>query len=101
MLADADRIVIGEMEDAKIDDLKRIAKKLVEKTDLPIAISSASDLCVFLTHSGKSKLKCGKLVKEFATGAGGKGGGGDTQAQVIFNNLDLMRNFIMIVKASV
>ncbi|MBR5228379.1 MAG: alanyl-tRNA editing protein [Firmicutes bacterium] len=101
MLAEADRVVVGEMENAKIDDLKRIAKKLVEMTDLPVAISSASDLCVFLTHSGKSKLKCGKIVKEFATGAGGKGGGGDTQAQVIFNNLDLMRNFIMIVKASV
>jgi len=101
MLAEADRIVTGEMEDAKIDDLKRIAKKLVEKTDMPVAISSASDLCVFLTHSGKSKLKCGKLVKEFAVGAGGKGGGGDTQAQVFFNSPDLMRNFIMIVKASV
>ena len=40
MLAEADRIVTGEMEDAKIDDLKRIAKKLVEKTDMPVAISS-------------------------------------------------------------
>ena len=101
MLAEADSVVAGEMEKATIDDLKRIAKKLVDMTDKPVAISSASDLCVFLTHSGKSKLKCGKIVKEFATGAGGKGGGGDTQAQVIFNNIDLMRNFIMIVKASV
>ncbi len=101
MLSEVDRLVIGELDKANIDDLKRIAKKLVEKTDLPVAISSRSDLCVFLTHSGKSKFKCGKIVKEFAIGSGGKGGGGDTQAQVIFNNLELMRNFIMIVKASV
>lgn len=93
-------IVLGELEKGNIEDLRQVAKKLVKMTDLPVVISSASDLCVLLTHSGKSSVKCGALVKEFAVGAGGKGGGGDTQAQVFFNNADLMNNFIEIVKAS-
>ena len=41
------------------------------------------------------------MVKEYAVGAGGKGGGGDSQAQVFFNNEDLMRNFIAIVRCGV
>ena len=98
-IKDADRIVLGELEKAHIDDLRQVAKKLVNMTDLPVVLSSLSDLCVFMTHSGKSKMKCGALVKEYAVGAGGKGGGGDTQAQVFFNNADLMHNFIAIVKA--
>lgn len=98
-IKDADKIVLGELEKAQIDDLRQVAKKLVNMTDLPVVLSSLSDLCVFMTHNGKSKMKCGALVKEFAVGAGGKGGGGDTQAQVFFNNADLMHNFIAIVKA--
>ena len=98
-IKDADGIVLGELEKAHIDDLRQVAKKLVNMTDLPVVLSSLSDLCVFMTHSGKSKMKCGALVKEYAVGAGGKGGGGDTQAQVFFNNADLMHNFIAIVKA--
>ncbi len=95
----ADKIVLGELEKAQIDDLRQVAKKLVNMTDMPVVLSSLSNLCVFMTHSGKSKMKCGALVKEYAVGAGGKGGGGDTQAQVFFNNADLMHNFIAIVKA--
>lgn len=98
-IKDADNIVIGEIDKAQIDDLRQVAKKLVNMTDLPVVLSSLSDLCVFMTHSGRSNMKCGTLVKEFAVGAGGKGGGGDTQAQVFFNNADLMHNFIAIVRA--
>ena len=77
------------------------AKKVTAKTDLPVILSSAKHLCVFMTHTGKSRLRCGAVVKEFAVGAGGKGGGSDTQAQVIFSSLDTMRNFILIAQASV
>lgn len=98
-IKDADNVVVGEIDKAQIDDLRHVAKKLVNMTDLPVVLSSLSDLCVFMTHSGKSNMKCGALVKEFAVGAGGKGGGGDTQAQVFFNNADLMHNFIAIVRA--
>ena len=100
LLKKADKMVAGEFERADIDELKRVAKKILADTDLPVVLSSASDLCVFMTHSGKSGLKCGSLVKEFAAGAGGRGGGSDTQAQVIFNNIELMRNFIKIVESS-
>ncbi len=92
--------VVHEFEYETLDDLRRIAKKIIAKTDLPVLISSLHEKCVFLTHSGKSSLKCGAVVKEFAVGAGGKGGGSDTQAQVIFNSEDTMRNFILIAKAS-
>ncbi len=92
--------VVREFEFEKLDDLKRIAKKIIAKTDLPVMLSSLHEKCVFLTHSGKSNLRCGAVVKEFAVGAGGKGGGSDTQAQVIFNNEDTMRNFILIAAAS-
>ena len=97
----AEKTVSHEFEAETIDDLKRIAKKVTAKTDLPVILSSAKHLCVFMTHTGKSRLRCGAVVKEFAVGAGGKGGGSDTQAQVIFSSLDTMRNFILIAQASV
>ena len=84
-----------------MDDLKRIAKKLTAKTDRPVILSSEKNLCVFMTHTGKSSLRCGAVVREFAAGSGGKGGGSDTQAQAVFNNADTMRNFILIARASV
>ena len=99
--AEAEKTVSHEFEAETIDDLKRIAKKVTAKTDLPVILSSAKHLCVFMTHTGKSRLRCGAVVKEFAVGAGGKGGGSDTQAQVIFSSLDTMRNFILIAQASV
>lgn len=101
ILSEAEKTVSHEFEAETIDDLKRIAKKVTAKTDLPVILSSAKHLCVFMTHTGKSRLRCGAVVKEFAVGAGGKGGGSDTQAQVIFSSLDTMRNFILIAQASV
>ncbi len=100
LLKDMGHAVIHEFERESMDELKRIAKKVTAKTDLPVILSSAKDLCVFLTHTGKSEFKCGAIVKEFAVGTGGKGGGSDTQAQAIFNNLDTMRNFVLIASAS-
>ena len=90
-----------EYENGTIDDLMRTAKKLMEKTDLPIVLSSLQVMSVLITHNGKSKLKCGQVVKEFAVGAGGKGGGSDTQARAIFSDVDIMRNFIKIIEAHV
>ncbi len=99
LLEGAERAVIHEFEAESIDELKRIAKKLTAKTDLPVILSSEKQLCVFMTHTGKSGLRCGTVVREFAAGAGGKGGGSDTQAQAIFTNADTMRNFIRLAEA--
>ena len=96
-----DKMISREFESETIDDLKRIAKKLTAKTDLPVVLSSVKNLCVFMTHTGKSTLRCGAVVREFAAGSGGKGGGSDTQAQAVFNNADTMRNFVRIVGASI
>lgn len=99
LLKGAERAVIHEFESETIDELKRVAKKLTAKTDLPVILSSQKQLCVFMTHTGKSGIRCGAVVKEFAVGAGGKGGGSDTQAQAIFTNVDLMRNFVRLAEA--
>lgn len=98
--AAGETLVAAEMEKEDIDDLKRIARKLTARTDLPVALSSEAALCVFLTHSGKSGMRCGSLVKEFASGYGGKGGGSDTLAQAVFRDAEMMRNFVRIVRAS-
>ncbi len=101
LLFGAGNCVTGELEKDGIDELKRIAKKVTARTDLPVILSSEEGLCVFLTHSGKSGLRCGALVKEFASGFGGRGGGSDTQAQAVFKNAETMRNFVQIAQASV
>ena len=98
-LAAADTFVLGQLDKAQLEDLRQVARKLLKETDLPVILVSLSEKCVFLTHSGKSEMKCGALVKEYALGAGGKGGGGDSQAQVFFTDTGLMNNFVDIVKA--
>ena len=35
--------------------MKRIAKKVTAKTDLPVILSSAKHLCVFMTHTGQEQ----------------------------------------------
>ncbi|MBQ4340707.1 MAG: alanyl-tRNA editing protein [Firmicutes bacterium] len=101
LVADSEKVVSFEYDDQSLDDLKFMAKKIMEITDLPVILSSTSCMTVLLTHSGKSKLKCGKLVKEFACGFGGKGGGSDTLAQALFSDVEIMRNFVKISLMSV
>lgn len=99
LISEASDFVYQEYENATLDDLKFTAKKIAEQTDLPVVLSSLSCLSVLLTHSGKSKMNCGQIVKEFACGFGGKGGGSNTLAQALFTDGEVMRNFIKIVQA--
>lgn len=101
LVAEADKYIHYEYDDQSLDELKFMAKKIMEITDLPIILSSTSCMTVLLTHSGKSKLECGKLVKEFACGFGGKGGGSSSLAQALFNDKEIMRNFVKIVLMSI
>ena len=101
LIAEADRAVVHEFEDRSLDELKFLGKKLTDLTDLPVILSSLSCKTVLLTHSGKSALKCGQVVKEFAVGFGGKGGGSDTLAQALFTDDAVMRNFVEIARHSV
>ena len=94
-------LILGQYRQETLDGLKLIAKKVMEKTDLPVVLSSESGLCVLLTHTGNNKIKCGQIVKEFACGYGGKGGGSDTLAQAIFTDKEVMDNFLKIVEAHV
>lgn len=98
ILASAGAVAVSELENADLDELRRVAKKLTAATEKPVILSSASDLCVLLTYAGKKQLKFGQIVKEFAVGAGGKGGGRDDQAQVVFEDAGLMRNFVKIAE---
>ena len=101
LLKEAEKVVEHEYEDYTLDDLKMLGKQLTEMTDLPVVISSAKVNTVLLTHSGKSSLRCGAVVKEFASGFGGKGGGSDTLAQALFKDTEIMRNFTKIAVASI
>lgn len=101
LIAGAERAVAHEFEDRNLDELKFLGKKLTEMTDLPVILSSTACKTVLLTHSGKSGLKCGQVVKEFAVGFGGKGGGSDTLAQALFTDDEVMRNFVKIALHSV
>ena len=95
------KALFKEYEDYSLEDLKVLGKQVTELTDLPVIVSSLSSMTVILTHSGKSGFKCGQIVRDFASGFGGKGGGGDSLAQALFKDVEVMRNFIQIVKASV
>ncbi|MBQ3389710.1 MAG: alanyl-tRNA editing protein [Firmicutes bacterium] len=101
LIAAADRAVAHEFDDRSLDELKFLGKRLTEKTEMPVILSSTACNTVLLTHSGKSGLKCGQVVKEFAVGFGGKGGGSDTLAQALFTDVEIMRNFVNIALHSV
>lgn len=92
-------LVMATYERESLDGLKRIAKKVMERTDQPVILASDSQLCVLLTHSGKSPLNMGQIVKEFACGFGGKGGGSNVQAQALFKDKSVMDNFLKIAAA--
>ena len=94
-------IIVSELQDSDMDELRRITKRLTAVTDKPVILSSVSGNCVLLTCASESGLKMGNIVKEYAVGFGGKGGGRDDQAQVFFENLELMRNFIKIASIEV
>ncbi|MDO4481530.1 MAG: alanyl-tRNA editing protein [Bacillota bacterium] len=101
LISEADKAVCFEYDSMSPDDLKLMAKKITEISELPVILSSVSCLTVLLMHSGKSRLKCGQTVKEFACGFGGKGGGSDTLAQALFSDVEIMRNFVKIALMSV
>ena len=92
-------LVMATYERESLDGLKRIAKKVMERTDQPVILASESQLCVLLAHSGKSTLNMGQIVKEFACGFGGKGGGSNVQAQALFKEKSVMDNFLKIAAA--
>ena len=94
-------IIVSELQDSDMDELRRITKRLTAVTDKPVILSSVSGNCVLLTCASESSLKMGNIVKEYAVGFGGKGGGRDDQAQVFFENLELMRNFIKIASIEI
>lgn len=101
LISEAEKAACFEYDDLSLDDMKLIAKKITEISSLPVILSSTACLTVLLTHSGESKLKCGQTVKEFACGFGGKGGGSDTLAQALFNDVEIMRNFVKIALMSI
>lgn len=96
-LLNTDEIIItSELSDVDIEELRRITKKLSAVTDKPIILSSAKENCVLLNCIAKSSINLGGIVKEYAVGFGGKGGGRKDQAQAFFQEVELMRNFIKI-----
>lgn len=101
-LADTDeKIISSELDDVDIEELRRITKKLSSITDKPMILSSAGENCVLLTCAENSNINMGGIVKEYAVGFGGKGGGRKNQAQAFFQESELMRNFIKIAEVEI
>lgn len=90
-----ENVVVHRFPNADMERLRTTAKFFTELSDRPLILASESDSCVLLAHSGSADMKCGALVKEL--GKGGRGGGKNDQAQVMFSDRADMDSFVEAV----
>lgn len=83
--ADAN-VVVYPLEHLSLDDAFSMGKHYMGKTDRLIMLYAKKDTSYILVSDGS--IKCGALVKEYASFYNGKGGGNDTSARAIFSNAD-------------
>lgn len=91
-VSSGDSVITGILPDADMEDLRSLAKLLMEQTGLPVVLAAGKSGGALLAHSGHAGVHCGKLVKELAEG--GRGGGSETQAQAVFQNSEAMKVFV-------
>lgn len=83
--ADAN-VVVYPLEHLSLDDAFSMGKHYMGKTDRLIMLYAKKNTSYILVSDGS--IKCGALVKEYASFYNGKGGGNDTSARAIFSNAD-------------
>lgn len=83
--ADAN-VVVYPLEHLSLDDASSMGKHYMGKTDRLIMLYAKKNTSYILVSDGS--IKCGALVKEYASFYNGKGGGNDTSARAIFSNAD-------------
>ena len=79
-------VVVYPLEHLSLDDAFSMGKHYMGKTDRLIMLYAKKDTSYILVSDGS--IKCGALVKEYASFYNGKGGGNDTSARAIFSNAD-------------
>ncbi|MFR4019277.1 MAG: alanyl-tRNA editing protein, partial [Clostridia bacterium] len=97
--ADAN-VVVYPLEHLSLDDAFSMGKHYMGKTGRLIMLYAKKNTSYILVSDGS--IKCGALVKEYASFYNGKGGGNDTSARAIFSNAydaalfaDLIRKHLM------
>lgn len=83
--ADAN-VVVYPLEHLSLDDAFSMGKHYMGKTGRLIMLYAKKNTSYILVSDGN--IKCGALVKEYASFYNGKGGGNDTSARAIFSNAD-------------
>ena len=83
--ADAN-VVVYPLEHLSLDDAFSMGKHYMGKTGRLIMLYAKKNTSYILASDGS--IKCGALVKEYASFYNGKGGGNDTSARAIFSNAD-------------
>ena len=83
--ADAN-VVVYPLEHLSLDDAFSMGKHYMGKTGRLIMLYAKKNTSYILVSDGS--IKCGALVKEYASFYNGKGGGNDTSARAIFSNAD-------------
>lgn len=79
-------VVVYPLEHLSLDDAFSMGKHYMGKTARLIMLYAKKDTSYILVSDGS--IKCGALVKEYASFYNGKGGGNDTSARAIFSNAD-------------
>lgn len=76
--------VIWTLEDLPLDDVFGMAKAYMGKVPRLLLLYAKKDTSFILASDGS--IKCGSLVREYASFYSGKGGGNDVSARVIFSD---------------
>lgn len=79
-------VTVYPLEHLSMDDAFNMSKHYMGKTDRLIMLYSVKDTSYILVSDGS--IKCGALVKEYASFYNGKGGGSDISARAIFPSAD-------------
>jgi len=95
---DINRFYLNRSPFYDMNDLKRIAKKVPQNEDKFLILISILEKGVLLFHNGDFNIHCGNLIKEYATELGGKGGGSDKMAQVVFPSEEALNAFVQKIQ---
>lgn len=84
LAAGEDPAVVWTLEDLSLDDAFEMAKAYMGKSPRLILLYAKKNTSFILVSDGS--VKCGSLVREYASFYGGKGGGNDVSARAIFTD---------------
>ena len=78
-----------------------LAQDILAKGEYVVVLPSIKDNKVLVAHNGDMDVHVGKIFKEHVKAFNGKGGGGDKQAQAMFNSADDLKAFSIKVEEEI